>query len=385
MDTLRPSHPEPEVDLRPAPSVQAVDLPWWLRITVPFEVVIASVVVSAMLLLTVLLVYQVSTSARQAIIAASDDNAQHISQLISERVHRIVDPADATIRLLAFDPIASAQNLPARLRRLPVLARLLEQNPLLSAVFIGYPDGQFLLVRPLRDAAVRTRMDAPREAAFVVQAMSRERGVAGVVGRWNYYDAQLRLIDSAVRPEYRYDPRPRPWYAEAAEKNTQVLTAPYVFFTTQEVGVTLSQPSEDGRAVIGMDVALTDLGREIGGLRLMPRTEIAVVDPDQKVLAYPDMSRVLVSEAAGQGSLRLRALADLGVPSLQAMQEQGLKQGRRTGSQQVVRSGWPRCCPSNPCVGGGCASSWRYRPGSCWRRSTTTCSARYGCRWRSSG
>ena len=56
-----------------------------------------------------------------------------------------MDPADATIRLLAFDPVASASTLPARLRRLPVLARLLEQNQLLSAVFIGYPDGQFLL------------------------------------------------------------------------------------------------------------------------------------------------------------------------------------------------------------------------------------------------
>lgn len=332
MHTERQSHPEPESDPRPTASVQTgADLPWWRRITVPFEVVIASVVVSAMLLLTVLMVYQVSTSAQQAIIAASDENAQHISQLISERVHRIVDPADATIRLLAFDPIASAQNLPARLRRLPVLARLLEQNTLLSAVFIGYPDGQFLLMRPLRDAALRARLDAPRDAAFLVQTMARERGVSGLVGRWSYYDAQLRQIDSAVRPEYRYDPRARPWYAEAAEKNTQVLTTPYVFFTTQEVGVTLSQPSEDGRAVIGMDVALTDLGREIGGLRMLPRTEIAVVDSDHRVLAYPDMSRVLVREGEGgdeQGSLELRTLADLGVPSLQGMQEQGLKEGQ---------------------------------------------------------
>lgn len=219
MDTSRQSYPEPESDTRPTSSVQPLaDLPWWRRITVPVEVVIASLVVSAMLLLTVLMVYQVSTSAQRAIIAASDENAQRISQLISERVHRIVDPADTTIRLLAFDPVALAQNLPAR---------LLEQNKLLSAVFIGYPDGQFLLMRPLRDAALRTRLDAPRDAAFLVHTMSRDRGAVAAVGRWNYYDAQLRLIESAVRPEYRYDPRTRPWYAEAAEKNTQILTTPY--------------------------------------------------------------------------------------------------------------------------------------------------------------
>ena len=165
-DTMRERSPAPKPtvpDDSPTLLSQgaAADLPWWRRVTVPFEVLIASVVVSAMLLLTALLVYQVSTSARQAIIAASDDSAQHISQLVGERVQRIVDPADAAIRLLAFDPIASATSLPARMRRLPVLARLLEQNLLLSAVFIGYPDGQFLLVRPVRDEAMRLRLDAP--------------------------------------------------------------------------------------------------------------------------------------------------------------------------------------------------------------------------------
>ncbi|MBV7543883.1 HD domain-containing phosphohydrolase [Acidovorax sp. sic0104] len=329
MDTMRPP---PRDGTMPRAALTGDGLAWWRRVTIPFEVLIASVVVLAMLLLTALLVYQVGTSARQAMIDASDDSAQHISQLISERVHRIVDPADATIRLLAFDPLASATNLPARLRRLPVLARLLEQNKLLSAVFIGYPDGQFLLLRPIRNAALHARLQAPPDAAYLLQSMARERGAAGMVGRWSYYDAQLRVIDTAVRPEYRYDPRSRPWYAEAALQNAQVLTAPYVFFTTQEVGVTLSQPSEDGRAVIGLDVALTDLGAEIGSLRLMPRTEIAVVDPDFRVLAYPDMSRVLVrgeqdTDGGGARSLQLRTLDALGVPSLQAIQSRGLKEG----------------------------------------------------------
>ena len=128
MDPLRESPHDPV----PAGGTRArwtdpdmAHLPWWRRLTIPFEVVIASVVVTAMVLLTVLLVYQVGTGARKAIIDASDDSAQHISMLISERVHHIVDPADATLRLLAFDPIASATSLPARLRRLPVLVSLL--------------------------------------------------------------------------------------------------------------------------------------------------------------------------------------------------------------------------------------------------------------------
>jgi hypothetical protein len=104
-------------------------------------VLISGLVVVAMLLLSGLLAYQASTTAREAIFAASEDSAQRISLIISERVRRIVDPADAIIRQLAFDPITAATTLPARMRRLPVLARVLEQNALLSAVFMGYPDG----------------------------------------------------------------------------------------------------------------------------------------------------------------------------------------------------------------------------------------------------
>lgn len=299
--------------------------PWWQRITIRFEVLTASVVVLAMLLLMALMAYQLSTSARQAITTASSDSAQRISQLISERVHRIVDPADATLRLLAFDPVTTASSLAQRLRRLPVLVRTLNQNQLLSAVYVGYPDGQFLLVRPLRNPELRTRMGAPPDAAFLLQSIAPEQGRgAPWVGRFSFYDAQLKLLATSIRPQYHFDPRTRPWYAEVVQTRTQILTAPYVFFTTQEVGVTLSQPSEEGGAVLGLDVALTDLGHEIGNLRLMPRTEIAVLGQDQRVLAYPDMSRVL-RRTGDQTQMSL--LSELGVPSLQALYTQGTPPG----------------------------------------------------------
>lgn len=323
-------------DLRhqpPASDGMKASLPWWRRITVRFEVLIASVVVLAMLLLTALMAYQLSTTASHVIMAASVESAQRISQLIGERVHRIVGPADATLRLLAFDPVTTAPRLAARVHRLPVLVRLLEQNPLLSAVYVGYSDGQFLLVRPLRDAGLREKLGAPHHAAFLLQSMAKEQGGEPLVGRWSFYDTELKLLATSIRPEYHYDPRTRPWYTEAVQTKTQILTAPYIFFTTQEVGVTLSQPSEEGRAVLGLDVALTDLGREIGGLRPMPRTEIAVVNKDHRVLAYPDMSRVLQRDG---DKTRLRPLNELGVPSLMALQELDVRHGE---SRRFVAQG----------------------------------------------
>lgn len=83
--------------------------------------------------------------------------------------------------------------------------------------------------------------------------------------------------------------------------------------------------------MLGLDVALTDLGREIGGLRLVPRTEIAVLDKEGRVLAYPDMSRVLQREG---DQARMRPLSELGVPR--------------------AKSGWARCSRCSPCAGGIC-------------------------------
>lgn len=309
-----------------APHRPTAALPWWERITVRLEVLTASVVVLAMLLLTALVTYQVSSSARQALVSASGDSAQRVSMLITERVQRIVNPADAIVGLLAYDPVTTATSLPQRLRRLPVLAALLQQNPLLSALYVGYPDGQFLLLRPLHHPAVRVQEGVPENAAFLLQSIAQEKGPGTpLVGRWSFYDAQLKLLSTALRPEYQFDPRTRPWYQEAQHRRAQILTAPYLFFTTQELGITLSQPSAEGTAVLGLDVALSDLSREIGDLRPVPRTEIAVLDKDNRVLAYPDMSRVLRLDG---GQLSMRPLSELGVPSLLALHQLGVQPGK---------------------------------------------------------
>lgn len=134
-----------------------------------------------MLLLTALMTRQISTSARQAIMAASSDSAHRVSLLVSERMHRIVNPANATLRLLAFDPVTTAPTLAQRLRRLPVLVRLLHRTSCCQRCTWATPDGQFLLVRPLRNAALRAQEGAPPCRVF---AAVRGPGAGAAGRRW---------------------------------------------------------------------------------------------------------------------------------------------------------------------------------------------------------
>ncbi|WHH50460.1 HD domain-containing phosphohydrolase [Pseudomonas sp. Ap32] len=279
---------------------------------------VALAIVLGMLLLGAALAWQGYRGIRQTLVAAAGDAAQQVAKTIDERARRLIEPAQSSIRLLAHNTTVHTQA--QRLGRLPQLVEMLDANRMLSAAYLGYPSaaylgypsGEFLLVRRLRDPQLMQRFAAPPGTAFLVQSVSHGEG-AKVQGEWRFYDRALKLLQAQAKPEYRFDPRLRPWFAEATVQSATVLTRPYVFFTTREVGLTMAQRSVDGGAVIGLDVSVNDLASEIQDLRMTPGTEIVVVDDRGDVVAYPDPQRAIVHE--GQG-VRLSRIAELGAPSL---------------------------------------------------------------------
>lgn len=289
---------------------------------------VALAIVLAMLLLGAALAWQGYRGIRQTLVAAAGDTAQQVGKTIDERARRLIDPVQSSIRLLAHNPAAHTQA--QRLDSLPQLVETLNANRMLSAAYMGYPSGDFLLVRRLRDPQLLQRFAAPPGTAFLVQRVSRGEG------EWRYYDQALNLLQAQAKPEYRYDPRTRPWFAEASAQPATVLTPPYVFFTTREIGVTLAQRSVDGETVIGMDVSVNDLASETQGLRITPGTEIAVLDDQGNVVAYPDLQRVIVHE--GQG-VRLSRLSELDIASLQHLYAD-LPSGTQAQPYQVDGQTW---------------------------------------------
>ncbi|MFV3288668.1 HD domain-containing phosphohydrolase [Pseudomonas sp. NY11955] len=294
---------------------------------------VALAIMLGMLVLGAALAWQGYRGISQTLVAAAGDAAQQVGKTIDERARRLIEPAQSSIRLLAHNPTAHTQA--QRLERLPQLVEMLDANRMLSAAYLGYPSGEFLLVRRLRDPQLLQRFAAPPGAAFLVQSVSRGDG-AVMQGEWRFYDRALNLLQAQAKPEYRYDPRQRPWFTEATAQPSTVLTRPYVFFTTREVGLTMAQRSVDGGAVIGLDVSVNDLASETQDLRMTPGTEIVVVDDQGNVVAYPDPQRAIVQE--GQG-VRLSRVAELGAPSLARLYAD-LPQGNQPQPYQVDGQTW---------------------------------------------
>lgn len=286
---------------------------------IPLQVLVTGAIILSMLVLAASLLLQGYRGIEGAMVSAAGEAATQLGTTVDERIRRLLDPAQNTLRLLSYDGISQADDLAARLDRLPMLVENLRANATLSAVYVGYPNGEFLLVRALRSAEVRERLKAPAKAAYLVQ--SQTLGEQGALqGEWRFYDIELHLVQREPRPDYRYDPRQRTWYQQAYAGRDVVLTQPYVFFTTQEIGLTLAQRSADGAAVIGMDASVNDLATEMGGLRLTRHTELAVVGGQDTVIAYPDLSRLLVHQGR---ELRLATLGELGVAPLSQLAELG--------------------------------------------------------------
>ncbi|HEX2481315.1 MAG TPA: cache domain-containing protein, partial [Methylomirabilota bacterium] len=248
------------------------------------------------------------------LLSAGDEEFLHVTEHTAARVRNLLAPARLLVELLARHPLTRARSLHARLEALPLLATALAAHPEISAVYVGFGDGDFFLVRSLSDSVHRS-LGAPSAAAFLVQSLAGADGPAR--GRYLFLDAQLGVVRDEPRPDYRFDPRSREWYRQGVSSATLVRTSPYVFFTTREVGTTLARRSDDGGTVVGADITLQELSRHLAQSRVTPSARLALVDPRGFVIAHPDSARLVRPGPTGDpGLTRLDDLGDAVLGSL---------------------------------------------------------------------
>ena len=223
---------------------------------------------------------------------------------LSAHLVDILRSAEMAAEVIGQSPLVLQPGIEQRLAYASLLARFLDNNSAFASTYVGYTDGDFILMRPLRDDASRQRFSAPEEAHYLLQAI--EQPGQGV---FVFYDGELREIARREEPDYAaYDPRTRSWYQEARLAPAWVRAAPYVFFTTQEVGTTIAREG-DGGAVAGADVTLASLSAIMARLRPVPGAEIALIDSDGLLVAHADLDRVAVPNPDGSGDLLLTDLS----------------------------------------------------------------------------
>lgn len=299
-------------------------------IRIPLHMLSAAGTTLLLLLVAGLLAWSSWHNTREVISSTVDESTRHVASVLHGRIQAILRPASSQLDLLVFDPVTHARNFQQRLAAVPTALAVLGANPLLDTWFVAYPDGSFVLFRALRGEALRRVFRAPAKATLMVQSVEiDEHGARS--GRYMFFDARGGVLREQPRPDYDFEARLRPWYEAALGAGSKVLTEPYVFYTSREVGITIARETPLAGVVVGLDTTLRDIGSEIDVLRLTPGTRVALTD---------DAGRLIAVDANGDNSVRIDAagqtrmawLEDLAVPALEAARDLPSDGVRRSGA-----------------------------------------------------
>jgi HD-GYP domain-containing protein (c-di-GMP phosphodiesterase class II) len=290
----------------------------------PIKFSIATVVVVCMLVLAIAVIGMGWHGARSTMLDVATRTASDSGLLIAEKSHNMLKPIHATLSMLVADPIAHASTLEERLLRLDTLADILTDNELMTSVFVGYSDGSFMQVRPLDQLGVRQKFKAPPMANFLVRSVQHQPD-GQFQSEYLFFNSSRQLLERRSQPDYHYDPRSRSWFKASMLTSASVLSEPYISFSSQEVAITLSQASKNGKAIFGIDVTLNDLASNLDSFKISPNAQLALVNAKGRVLAYHDMTKVLHKDG---DHFDFSTVESLGVPSLSKLNTLTLDKGK---------------------------------------------------------
>ena len=155
----------------------------------PFHVHIATLFIMLFTLLgCALLAMQFKQSMQQGVEHARQSFLQYREQL-TLALQLNEQPARMSLNLLQNSKLEYMDSIEARLGYLTQMVAVLENRSSYGAIYIGYKDGDFFLVRKLTKANGGALLEnAPTSSRWLVQRMHRG------VGEFLYYDKNLALV-----------------------------------------------------------------------------------------------------------------------------------------------------------------------------------------------
>ncbi|MCL2876717.1 MAG: methyl-accepting chemotaxis protein [Betaproteobacteria bacterium] len=150
-----------------------------------------------------------------------------------------------------------------------------------------------------RDAieAVTVRLASANDPVpFLIAGKDAGRFFQTYVG---YEDKRMIYHLVEKKPIIGYDPTSRLWYKQANEEKGTIVTPPYIFASTNALGITVAQSVDSRvRSVVGGDIELTEIIQLVNSIELHGQGYAFLVTRDGKIVAHskPDSALKPVAE-----------------------------------------------------------------------------------------
>jgi adenylate cyclase len=262
-----------------------------------------------------------------------------IAAQTTAHLSNLVASPELSVKLLSNSTITEATTLQARMKYLALFRGALAANNYVAAIYIGYANGDFFLLRPLNSEIDRHKYNAPSETQFMVQSIEHQGNT--LEGSYLFLSSDLQVLKVEKRPEYpkRYFPVQRPWYKSATQFSGVISTPPYVFFANRKVGITIGKQSDNRRAVVAVDIQLDSLSARLAEQRPTAGAKLAILDNRGFVIAADDAALLVSEPIAGGTEIQLKRLNELNIPILTGIFEFMSKQDNVTTLDQSMRVG----------------------------------------------
>jgi len=194
-------------------------------------------------------------------------------------------PVSTSVRLLASSPISEARELEERMQHLPLLAEVINNEPQIAGFHVGYANGDFFLIIPLKNDDIRAVFSAPDEAFFLVNHISHS--ATGENRQVRIFLAeQLEPVGEPIFSVTDFDPRLRPWYQAAESSSIIQVTSPYKFAFVDKSGITISKFSPRGDSTVAASVTLDSLTETLQKNQITASTFSLLFNGDEEILSH---------------------------------------------------------------------------------------------------
>jgi adenylate cyclase len=227
-----------------------------------------------------------------ALVLAAEAMDRETARVV-EHVDALLDPVqravEATVAVAQLDRESTRAD-----QALRYLYSMMQSLPQCESLYIGLAaTGDFYQVLRIPPEIARLgplAQKPPKTARYALRVIETSSGDR--IDTFTYIASWGEVVGKDVGPT-TYDPRARPWYGAAHERQGVAASEVYVFATTRNPGITLAQRMFTSHGVeigtVGADVSLDAVSNFLAEQRIGSNGLVFVLDDEGRLIGHPNL------------------------------------------------------------------------------------------------
>ncbi len=258
-----------------------------MRKKYPLQIAISTLFIVITITLGIILSWQSFNKTSDIMMNSANDMYERITQELILDFKTTYGSLVGDLRQFRLSPVIKAKSFKDRVSFLPSFRAILDSEPSVFAVGIGYQNGDYFAVSSVGADYVREKYSPPDGSVFIVFYLSKTQLEPAFDTDKLYtifYDEELNEISRSAGEKTQFDPRLRPWYQQATD--IPHATKPYLFYDSKIVGLTAMSKTGEPGVVVVFDITLDSLSNTIAKYQLTPNSEVVLINAEGQTFAY---------------------------------------------------------------------------------------------------